>query len=266
MPKPLEEHTDLTIEPEHDGSMAGRFFAFLRINALTGLVVLAPVLITVWLLKLLIISTDNFLQGFIPEPYHLNNLVDQYFHTQLPFDFHGLGLLAGALLLILVGMLARNLFGRKLVNLGEALLNRIPGVRSVYVSVKQVIETLATSNSKSFREVVMVEYPRKGIWALGFVSGTTKGQVQKLEDEELVNVFLPTTPNPTSGFLLFIPRKDLVTLDMSIEQGIKMVISAGIVTPTIAEGRQALARQRKQARSKGKEDAAQTAATEDPAA
>ena len=114
---------------------------------------------------------------------------------------------------------------RRLVGLGERFMNSIPGVRSVYGAVKQILETVTASNTDAFREVVLIEYPRKDIWALAFVTGTTKGQVQRLTDDELVNVFVPTTPNPTSGFLLFFPRRDLITLDMTVEQGLKMVIS-----------------------------------------
>ena len=116
--------------------------------------------------------------------------------------------------------------------MGERLLSRMPVVRSVYGTLKQIFETVLAQSSRSFREVVLIEYPRRGIGAIGFVTGPTRGEIQDQADEELVNVFLPTTPNPTSGFLLFVPRKDLIHLDMSIEDGIKMVISGGIVTPS----------------------------------
>jgi uncharacterized membrane protein len=107
----------------------------------------------------------------------------------------------------------------------------MPLVRSVYGAVKQILETVLAQTSTAFREVVLLEYPRRGIWAIGFITGYTEGEVQNLTEDECVNIFLPTTPNPTSGFLLFVPRKELIKLDMSIEEGIKMVVSGGIVTP-----------------------------------
>jgi uncharacterized membrane protein len=107
----------------------------------------------------------------------------------------------------------------------------MPVIRSVYSAIKQVFETILAQQSNAFREAVLIEYPRRGIWAIGFITGTTKGEVQNLTLEETVNIFLPTTPNPTSGFLLFVPREEVVPLDMSVEEAVKMVISGGIVTP-----------------------------------
>lgn len=214
--------------------------AYLRNNFLTGIVVLAPLVITLWLMKTLITTVDEFVLRFIPPYLHTNHLLDWYFDITLPFEVRGLGLIVGFVFIILVGVFARNFLGKQLVLLGESMLNKIPGIRSVYVSIKQVLETVTTSTSKSFREVVLIEYPRKGIWAIGFVSGETEGEIQTLEGDRLVNVFLPTTPNPTSGFLLFVPKKDLRVLHMTVEQGIKLVISAGIVTPTLTEGKAAL--------------------------
>jgi uncharacterized membrane protein len=133
--------------------------------------------------------------------------------------------------LTLVGFLAAGLAGRTLVHIGERILSRMPIVRSVYGTLKQIFETVLAQSSRSFREVVLIEYPRRGIGAIAFVAGPTRGEVQARSGEELVNVFLPTTPNPTSGFLLFVPRSDLVHLDMTIEEGIKLVISGGIVAP-----------------------------------
>ena len=121
--------------------------------------------------------------------------------------------------------------GRWGVRTGERILNRMPVVRSVYSAIKQIFETILAQQSNAFREAVLIEYPRRGIWAIGFITGTTKGEVQNLTEEETVNIFLPTTPNPTSGFLLFVPREEVVPLDMSVEEAVKMVISGGIVTP-----------------------------------
>ena len=204
---------------------------FFKVNLIAGLVVLAPLVVTLWLFRTLVLTVDNWLLRFIPQRYHLNELLEQIFGIDINISIHGLGLIAGILFLVLVGLLVRNIFGRKLLKWGESILGAIPGVSSVYNAVKQISETLAFSNSKSFRKVVMLEYPRKGIWSIGFVSGSTKGQAQRAVDKTLINVFLPTTPNPTSGFLLLLPEEDLIELDMTVHEGLKLVMSAGIVSP-----------------------------------
>jgi uncharacterized membrane protein len=228
------------VKEEHKGLLS-----YMRNNFVTGIVVLTPLVVTLWLLKSLITMVDDFVLRFVPPYLHTSYLLNWYFDIQLPFEIRGMGLLVGFLFIITVGVFARNFLGKQLFDWGEGLLNRIPGVRSVYLAIKQVLETVTTSNSKSFREVVLIEYPRKGIWAIGFVSGETEGEIQTLEDDRLVNVFLPTTPNPTSGFLLFVPKKDLRVLHMTVEQGIKLVISAGIVTPSLSEGKAALKQAKK---------------------
>jgi uncharacterized membrane protein len=195
--------------------------ARLRAYFLTGVIVTAPISITIFLVWQFVTFVDNQVGGLIPARYNPE--------TYLPFSLPGLGLLVMLAFLTLVGMLTAGLAGRTLVRMGERLLSRMPVVRSVYSTLKQIFETVLAQSSRSFREVVLVEYPRHGIGALGFVTGPTRGEIQARSDEELVNVFLPTTPNPTSGFLLFVPKKDLIHLDMSIEDGIKMVISGGIV-------------------------------------
>lgn len=236
----LELLASQTPPEQEEKSLFRRFMRFLKVNLIAGLVVLAPLVITLWLFKNIVVAVDNRLIGLVPQKYRLNNLIEAVFGVQPGFDIHGLGLLAGIVFLVMAGLLVRNIFGKTLLAWGEAVVNTIPGVRSVYHAIKQITETVASSNSKSFRKVVMLQYPRKGIWSIGFVSGTTKGQVQAETDKKLVNVFLPTTPNPTSGFLLFVPEKDLIELDMTVDQGLKMIISAGIVTPTKTEGKKAL--------------------------
>ena len=119
------------------------------------------------------------------------------------------------------------------MKVGERILDNTPVVRSIYGAIKQIMETVMSTNSESFRDVVLVEYPKKGIWVIGFVTGETKGEVQTLNEEILINVFIPTTPNPTSGFLLFVPKKDLIYMKMKVEDAVKMVISGGIVTPQV---------------------------------
>lgn len=195
----------------------------LRTYLLTGIVVTAPLGITIFIAWKFIGLVDGWVTPLIPARYNPG--------TYLPFDVPGLGLVLAIAVLTLVGALTASFAGRILVRLGERLVARMPVVRAVYGALKQIFETVLAQSSKSFREVVLVEYPRRGIWAIAFVTGHTEGEIQSLTEDDLVNVFLPTTPNPTSGFLLFVPRRALVTLHMTVEEGIKLVISGGIVTP-----------------------------------
>jgi uncharacterized membrane protein len=197
--------------------------ARLRAYFLTGVIVTAPISITIFLVWQFVSFVDSQVGGLVPQRYNPE--------TYLPFSLPGLGLLVMLAFLTVVGMLTAGLAGRGLVRMGERLLSRMPIVRSVYGTLKQIFETVLAQSSRSFREVVLIEYPRRGIGAIGFVTGPTRGEIQARAEDELVNVFLPTTPNPTSGFLLFVPRKDLIPLDMTIEEGIKLVISGGIVAP-----------------------------------
>ena len=195
--------------------MRGYFFA--------GLLVVAPVGITFWLSWLVLSFIDSRVTPLIPATYNPN--------TYVPFAIPGLGVVVLVVFLIIIGALTRVLLGRWIVRGGEHLLGRMPVVRSIYAATKQIVETVLANQSDAFRQVVLFEYPRRGSWAIGFVTGQTKGEVQNITEDEVVNVFLPTTPNPTSGYLLFLPRKELVELSMTEEEGIKMIISGGIVTP-----------------------------------
>ena len=198
-------------------------FTKIRSYFLTGIIVTAPVGLTFYVAILFIGFIDSKVKNIIPSKYHYDNI--------LPFDIPGIGLIVVFILLTFIGFLTAGLIGRYIIKLGERIISRLPIIRSIYGALKQIFESILNSSSKSFREVVLIEYPRKGIWAIGFITGNTKGEVKSLSNMEMVNVFLPTTPNPTSGFLLFLPRKDVKILNMTIEEGIKMVISGGIVTP-----------------------------------
>ena len=197
--------------------------ARLRAYLLAGVLVTAPISFTLYLAWLFIDFIDNRVSALLPQQFHPD--------TYLPFGVPGVGVVVVVIFLILVGWLAAGYVGRIILRSSEGILGRIPAVRSVYGAVKQILETVLAQQSSAFREVVLIEYPRRGVWAVGFISGPAKGQVQEITDETLVNVFLPTTPNPTSGFLLFVPRRDVISLNMSVEDGIKLVVSAGIVTP-----------------------------------
>jgi len=195
--------------------LRGYFFA--------GVLITAPIGITFYLAWLFIDWVDSKVTPAIPAAYNPE--------TYLPFSIPGLGLLVVAIVLTLVGAVTAGMLGRIWVRTTEQVLARMPVIRSVHGAIKQIFETILTKNTEAFSTVVLFEYPRRGSWALGFITGTTEGEIQSLTADEVVNVFLPTTPNPTSGYLLFIPRHELVELDMTVEEGIKMVVSGGIVTP-----------------------------------
>ncbi|MEE8280553.1 MAG: DUF502 domain-containing protein [Alphaproteobacteria bacterium] len=203
--------------------MVGRLSARLRNYLLTGILVTAPIAITFYIAWLGINFVDSRVIPLIPEKYNPE--------TYLPFDILGLGLVIVIIALMLVGWLTASFVGRLFLRTGERVLARMPVIRSIYGALKQVFETVLSHRSTAFREVVLIEYPRRGVWALGFLTGMTEGEVQNLTAEDVLNVFLPTTPNPTSGFLLFLPKEDVLVLDMTVEEGIKMVMSGGIVTP-----------------------------------
>lgn len=194
---------------------------------LTGIIVTAPIAITFAVAMWVINWIDSKVVPLIPIPYNPQVLLQNYTGLHIP----GIGLVVVLIGLTIIGFLAAGLLGRFIVRVGENLLNRMPIIRSIYGALKQIFETVLRSSSRSFREVALIEYPRRGIWAIGFITTKTTGEVRSEIKEDVVNVFLPTTPNPTSGFLLFVPRKDLIVLDMGVEEAIKMIVSAGIVTP-----------------------------------
>lgn len=195
----------------------------LRGYFLAGILVTAPIGITFYMAWLIIEWIDSKVTVLLPPLYNPE--------TYLPFGIPGLGLLIVCIFLILIGALTAGMLGRFWVRTSENILGRMPVVRGVYGAIKQIFETVLSQQSNSFREVVLLEYPRRGSWAMGFITGKTEGEIQSSTEDEVVNVFLPTTPNPTSGYLLFLPRRELITLSMTVEEGIKMVISGGIVTP-----------------------------------
>ncbi len=195
----------------------------LRGYFLAGILVTAPGALTLYVAWLFVTFVDGQVGAILPPRYSPS--------TYLNFDIPGFGVVVLLAALTAIGALTAGLAGRLLVRAGEGILNRMPVIRGIYAALKQLFETVLSNQSSAFRQCVLVEYPRRGIWALGFISGVTEGEVQDLTAEEVVNVFLPTTPNPTSGFLLFVPRSDVIVLSMTVEEGIKMVISGGIVVP-----------------------------------
>lgn len=203
-------------------------FQRIRNNFLTGLVVVAPVFLTIYLIWVFITFVDDRVVPWVPAAWNPENILGR--------NIPGIGLVFFLLGTTVIGYLTKGLFGRQLVRWGESLVDRTPVVRSIYNAVKQIIETIFSQSQQSFQNACLVEYPRKGLWALAFISTGAKGElVKKFGSNDMLSIFLPTTPNPTSGFLLFVPRRDVVILDMSVEDAAKLVISAGLVVPPTAE-------------------------------
>ncbi|WP_293449367.1 DUF502 domain-containing protein [Planktotalea sp.] len=200
-------------------------FASLRASFLTGLVVIAPVGLTIWLIWSVIGWIDGVVLPLVPYTFQ----PEQY----IGINLRGVGVIIFLLFTILVGWVAKGLLGRTFIRFGESLLQNVPVVRSIYSGVKQIAETVFAQSERSFEKACLFEYPRKGIWAIGFISTTAKGEVAEraTTSGDLVSVFVPTTPNPTSGFLLFFPREDIMELEMTVEDAAKLVISAGLVYP-----------------------------------
>ena len=189
---------------------------------IAGLLVWLPLGVTLLVIRLLVGFMDRVLL-LIPDKYNPDNL--------LGFHIPGLGVVLSIIIVVVTGVVVANLFGRRLVAAWESLLARIPLVRSIYSSVKQIAETLFHPEGKSFRKVLLIEYPRIGIWTLAFHTGSVVDEVQNKTGREVINVFVPTTPNPTSGFFIMVPKEDVVELEMSVEEGMKLIMSLGVVVP-----------------------------------
>ena len=198
----------------------------IRNNFLTGLIVIAPIGLTFWLIW----SVIGWIDGWVlPQRYRPDIWLLQQFDIDV--DIRGIGVAFFLIFTLMVGWLAKGLIGRSILRWAENVVQTMPIVRSVYGGVKQIAETILAQDQSSFETACLVEYPRKGIWAIAFVSTSAKGEIAARADQSMVSVFLPTTPNPTSGFLLFVPAEDIVALDMSVEDAAKLVISAGLVYP-----------------------------------
>lgn len=195
----------------------------LRGYLLAGILVTAPISITIYLTYIFLSFIDSNVGKIIPKDLHDS--------LEGGATIPGLGLLIAIVFFVIVGWFATNFLGRLIIRISEFIVNKMPVIRTLYGATKQIFETVMASKSEAFREPVMLEYPRKGIWSIGFVTGRTQGEVQRLTDDETINVFVPTTPNPTSGYLLFVPKKDLKFLNMTVEEAVKLVVSAGIIVP-----------------------------------
>jgi len=197
------------------GQLIKRYF-------ITGLLIWVPLVITAWVLSIIISALDQSLQ-LLPEAVHPRNLVG--------FSIPGVGALLTLAMILLTGFLATNIIGQKLVVWWDKLLSRIPVVNSVYKAVKQVSDTLFAPNGNAFRKALLIQYPRQGLWTIAFLTGAPGGDIRNHLPGDFVSVYVPTTPNPTSGFFLMLPRQDVVELDMSIDEALKYIISMGVVAP-----------------------------------
>ena len=216
-----------------------RFSVRIRNYFFTGLVIAAPLAITIYIVWGLVHWIDSLVKPLIPARYDPDLL--------LPFSVPGVGVVIAFVLITTLGFLTRNLLGRTLIAYGERLVGRMPFIRSIYGALKQIFETVFSSNAPTFHQVVLIEYPRRDTWSIAFVSTPARGEVRELlqtgvlPDDEILSVFVPTTPNPTSGYLLFAKRSECIPLDMTVEEAAKLVISAGLVTPEYHKRTKALA-------------------------
>lgn len=202
--------------------LAAQFKAAIRTNLAAGVLVLAPIGATVLFLRFVVVQVDRIIL-LLPEPYRPGNY--------LPFPVPGLGLVVVLMVLFLAGFLARNFMGRWVVRIWERLLSAIPFAGPFYKAVKQLVETVFGGPGQDFRRVVLLEYPRRGMYSIGFVTGVAVGEIQHRTAQRVLNVFLPTTPNPTSGFYLAVPESEVVPLSMSVEDAFKVIVSGGIINP-----------------------------------
>lgn len=204
----------------------------LRKYFVTGLLIWVPLAITLWVLNLIIGTMDQSLR-LLPFEWQPQQL--------LGFNIPGLGVVLTVLVVFVTGLFTRNIIGQRLLNVWERLLGRIPIVRTIYSSVKQVSDTILSPNGQAFRKALMVQYPRAGAWTIAFQTGAPAAEVRRLVDEEMVSVYVPTTPNPTSGFFLMIPRSEVIELAMSVDEALKYVVSMGVVGPPDRGAREAAA-------------------------
>ncbi|MCP5404638.1 MAG: DUF502 domain-containing protein [Pseudomonadaceae bacterium] len=219
MPPPPELRDEIREQIQEQG-----LWCWMRKTLVTGLFVAAPLVLTWWLISSVVMWMDGLLIGILPESL-------QFRVAGIP----GLGLLGGAVLLLAVGVLAKHYLGKKVLEWADEALSDIPVVRSVYGAVKKIVEALGGEGTGAFREVVLVQFPHQGSYAIAFLTGVTEGEVQEKTKARVLNAFVPTTPNPTSGFLIFVKESDIIRLDMTVDEGIKMVMSGGIVTPGSAK-------------------------------
>ena len=207
---------------ELDKKKGNSFVNFIKRYFFTGLLISAPIGATIYITIFIV----EFIAGLVPQRFNPNGFLPEIIGYEIP----GLELIIAFISFILIGLIFSTLFGKAILGYFDNLITRIPFAGNVYKAIKQITETFSNADA-AYQKVVLIEYPRKDIYAIGFMTGETKGEIKDRKKIDMVNVFVPTTPNPTSGFLLFIPKEDAVELDMSVEDAIKLVVSAGMVVP-----------------------------------
>ncbi|SHK31840.1 Uncharacterized membrane protein [Shimia gijangensis] len=212
-------------DDEHPHHRKHGRFSGLRASFLTGIVVIAPVAMTIWLIWTMMGWVDSVVLPLVPSTIQPEKYIG--------INLRGVGVIIFLIFTIVIGWIAKGLIGRSFINFAESLVDRMPVVRSIYSGVKQIAETVFAQSDRNFEKACLIEYPRRGIWVVGFISTEAKGEVSESAHtgDRLMGVFIPTTPNPTSGFLLFLPKQDIIELEMSVEEAAKLVISAGLVYP-----------------------------------
>ncbi len=211
-------------EHDHPEKKVG-FFISLRNNFFTGIIIALPIAVTVWLLTWFIRLVDDRVLSVVPPEFNPNLWIKEATGFSIP----GIGLVIAVVALWMLGVLASNFIGTSILRFGERLLGRVPLVSNIYSALKQIVTTMAQQKDRAFKDVCLIEYPRPGLWAIGFVTSNLKGAPLEHLKGDYICVFVPTTPNPTSGFLLFSKREDVKILDMTPEEGAKMIISGGMV-------------------------------------
>lgn len=226
----MTEHPEHPLHPPKKRSL----FGSLRASFLTGLVVVLPIGLTLYLIWTFTGWIDSWVLPFIPQAWRPDTLLRQVFGEDFTMYPRGAGVVIFLIFTVIMGWIAKGLIGRSFIAWAEGLVDRMPVVRSIYNGLKQIAETVFAQTETNFEKACLIEYPRKGIWAIGFVSTKAKGEIATKVpyDQTILSVFLPTTPNPTSGFLLYVPASDVILLDMKIEDAAKLIISAGLVYPS----------------------------------
>lgn len=199
----------------------------LRAYFLAGILVTGPIAFTLWITWSIIDFIDRAVSHLVPTGYNPG--------TYFPFNIPGFGLVVAVVALTLIGWMTAGYAGRLLLRLSDRVMKRMPVMRGIYGALKQIFETVLAKRSNTFREVVLVEWPRQGMWTVAFVTAHAEGEIKANIAPETIGLYVPTTPNPTSGYLVYVPREEVVPLSMSVEDGIKLVISGGIITPEAAE-------------------------------
>ena len=219
--------------PDEPNARKRGILAGLRSSFLTGLIVVLPVGLTVYLIWTVIGWIDGWVLPLVPQAWQPDTLLKDYFGPETHVSIRGVGVIVFLIFTVLIGWVAKGLIGRSIIRTAERMVDRMPVVRSIYNGLKQIAETVFAQSETNFDKACLVQFPRAGIWAIGFVSTKARGEIARRipVEGDVLTVFVATTPNPTSGFLVYVPARDVILLDMSIEDAAKMIISAGLVYP-----------------------------------